>query len=90
MILVYIFIYLFCCRFETRPAAEEIIERLHGRVVRGWNDNGSRISVRFADSNEQRELRVPSSLNFILNNKLTFFLFLFYFFYSRLGSSSAR
>jgi hypothetical protein len=45
-------------RLETRAGAEEIIERLHGRVVRGWNDNGGRISVRFADSNEQRELRV--------------------------------
>src|SRR6266853_1794971 len=27
-------------------------------MVRGWNDPGSRISVRFADSAEQRELRV--------------------------------
>ncbi|EIN08762.1 hypothetical protein PUNSTDRAFT_143489 [Punctularia strigosozonata HHB-11173 SS5] len=44
-------------RLETRAACEEIIERLHGRMVRGWNDTGSRISVRFADSNEQRELR---------------------------------
>ncbi|KDQ60415.1 hypothetical protein JAAARDRAFT_67957 [Jaapia argillacea MUCL 33604] len=44
-------------RLETRPACEEIIERLHGRMVRGWNDAGCRISVRFADSNEQRELR---------------------------------
>lgn len=46
---------------ETREAAEEVIERLHGRVVRGWNDNGCRISVRFADTNEQRELRVSFS-----------------------------
>jgi hypothetical protein len=46
------------CRLETRAAAEEIIERLHGRMVRGWNDPGSRISVRFADTAEQRELRV--------------------------------
>ena len=45
-------------RLDTRTGAEEIIERLHGRVVRGWNDNGCRISVRFADTNEQRELRV--------------------------------
>ncbi|KAG5643042.1 hypothetical protein DXG03_001654 [Asterophora parasitica] len=44
-------------RFETRAGAEEIIERLHGRMVRGWNDVGSRISVRFADTAEQRELR---------------------------------
>ncbi|KAJ7487991.1 hypothetical protein FB451DRAFT_1126403 [Mycena latifolia] len=44
-------------RLETRSAAEEIIERLHGRMVRGWNDPGSRISVRFADTSEQRELR---------------------------------
>ncbi|KAK6992671.1 hypothetical protein R3P38DRAFT_3372601 [Favolaschia claudopus] len=44
-------------RLETRAAAEEIIERLHGRMVRGWNDPGSRISVRFADTSEQRELR---------------------------------
>ena len=27
-------------------------------MVRGWNDTGSRISVRFADTAEQRELRV--------------------------------
>ncbi|KAI0037245.1 hypothetical protein K488DRAFT_81466 [Vararia minispora EC-137] len=44
-------------RLESRTACEEIIERLHGRMVRGWNDTGSRISVRFADSAEQRELR---------------------------------
>ncbi|KAH9477570.1 Sporulation-specific protein 5 [Psilocybe cubensis] len=44
-------------RLETREGAEEIIERLHGRMVRGWNDTGSRISVRFADTSEQRELR---------------------------------
>ncbi|KAF9479459.1 hypothetical protein BDN70DRAFT_790290, partial [Pholiota conissans] len=44
-------------RLETRKGAEEIIERLHGRMVRGWNDTGSRISVRFADTSEQRELR---------------------------------
>ncbi|KAF8632696.1 hypothetical protein AX15_001749 [Amanita polypyramis BW_CC] len=44
-------------RLETRGGAEEIIERLHGRMVRGWNDTGSRISVRFADTAEQRELR---------------------------------
>ncbi|KAF8996227.1 hypothetical protein BDQ17DRAFT_1364633, partial [Cyathus striatus] len=43
---------------HTRAGAEEIIERLHGRMVRGWNDPGSRISVRFADTSEQRELRV--------------------------------
>lgn len=45
-------------RLETRTAAEEIVERLHGRMVRGWNDPGCRISVRFADTAEQRELRV--------------------------------
>ncbi|KAG2003210.1 rCop c3 [Coprinopsis cinerea AmutBmut pab1-1] len=44
-------------RLDTRAGAEEIIERLHGRMVRGWNDTGSRISVRFADTAEQRELR---------------------------------
>ncbi|KAL0958497.1 hypothetical protein HGRIS_000640 [Hohenbuehelia grisea] len=44
-------------RLETRQAAEDIIERLHGRLVRGWNDTGCRISVRFADTTEQRELR---------------------------------
>lgn len=43
---------------ETRAAAEEIIERLHGQMVTGWNDPGCRISVRFADTSEQRELRV--------------------------------
>ncbi len=45
-------------RLESRVAAEDIIERLHGRLVRGWNDAGCRISVRFADTAEQRELRV--------------------------------
>ncbi|KAG7448383.1 uncharacterized protein BT62DRAFT_703275 [Guyanagaster necrorhizus] len=44
-------------RLDTRLGAEEVIERLHGRMVRGWNDPGSRISVRFADTSEQRELR---------------------------------
>lgn len=44
-------------RLETRVGAEEVVERLHGRMVRGWNDAGSRISVRFADTSEQRELR---------------------------------
>ncbi|KAH9852458.1 hypothetical protein C2E23DRAFT_181506 [Lenzites betulinus] len=44
-------------RLETRTAAEDIIERLHGRLVRGSNDTGCRISVRFADTAEQRELR---------------------------------
>ncbi|KAL5498713.1 hypothetical protein ACEPAH_2068 [Sanghuangporus vaninii] len=50
-------------RLETRAGAEEIVERLHGRVVRGWNDNGCRISVRFADTHEQRELRRTERLN---------------------------
>ncbi|TEB22302.1 hypothetical protein FA13DRAFT_1716139 [Coprinellus micaceus] len=31
-------------RLETRAGAEEVIERLHGKMVRGWNDTGSRIS----------------------------------------------
>ncbi|KAK1224885.1 hypothetical protein PQX77_012198 [Marasmius sp. AFHP31] len=44
-------------RLESRSGAEEVVERLHGRMVRGWNDPGSRISVRFADTSEQRELR---------------------------------
>ncbi|KAI0264632.1 hypothetical protein BC834DRAFT_843931 [Gloeopeniophorella convolvens] len=44
-------------RLEDRSACEDVIKRLHGRMVRGWNDLGSRISVRFADSAEQRELR---------------------------------
>ncbi|KAL1941721.1 hypothetical protein VTO73DRAFT_6721 [Trametes versicolor] len=44
-------------RLESRDAAEDIIERLHGRLVRGWNDAGCRISVRFADTADQRELR---------------------------------
>ncbi|KAF7300490.1 hypothetical protein HMN09_00933400 [Mycena chlorophos] len=48
---------------QTRSAAEEIIERLHGRMVRGWNDPGSRISVRFADTTEQRELRRQERLS---------------------------
>ncbi|KAI0260853.1 hypothetical protein BC834DRAFT_503072 [Gloeopeniophorella convolvens] len=34
-------------RLEDRSACEDIIKRLHGRMIRGWNDPGSRISVRF-------------------------------------------
>jgi hypothetical protein len=52
-------------RLESRQAAEEVIERLHGRMVRGWNDVGSRISVRFADTSEQRELRVSPPLIYL-------------------------
>lgn len=44
-------------RLDTRAAAEEVVERLHGRVIR-LDDSGTRISVRFADTTEQRELRV--------------------------------
>ncbi|KAI0342290.1 hypothetical protein BDW22DRAFT_1440088 [Trametopsis cervina] len=50
-------------RLESRTAAEDIIERLHGRMVRGWCDAGSRISVRFADTGEQRELRRVERMN---------------------------
>jgi len=50
-------------RLESRQAAEDIIERLHGRMVRGWRDSGSRISVRFADTSEQRELRRVERIN---------------------------
>jgi len=49
------------CRLDSRVGAEEVIERLHGQMVRGGaKDGGSRISVRFADTSEQRELRVRS------------------------------
>ncbi|CDO78004.1 hypothetical protein BN946_scf184664.g1 [Trametes cinnabarina] len=48
-------------RLESREAAEDVIERLHGRLVRGRNDAGCRISVRFADTPEQRELRYQSN-----------------------------
>ncbi|KAJ6613143.1 hypothetical protein B0H10DRAFT_2436594 [Mycena sp. CBHHK59/15] len=44
-------------RLETRPAAEEIIKRLHGTTIRGWDNTESVISVRFADTLDQRELR---------------------------------
>ncbi|OSX63333.1 hypothetical protein POSPLADRAFT_1045686 [Postia placenta MAD-698-R-SB12] len=44
-------------RLESRVAAEKIIERLHGRHIRGWQEDGCRISVRFADTSEQRDLR---------------------------------
>ncbi|KZT10433.1 uncharacterized protein LAESUDRAFT_747766 [Laetiporus sulphureus 93-53] len=51
-------------RLETREAAEEVVERLHGRLVRGWEkDSGCRISVRFADTTEQRELRRLERMN---------------------------
>jgi len=35
-------------------------------MVRGWNDAGSRISVRFADTADQRELRVSHSCSEVL------------------------
>ena len=44
-------------KLETRASAEQTIERLHGRMIRGWGDTGRRILVKFADSAEQRELR---------------------------------
>ncbi|KAF5336443.1 hypothetical protein D9611_006601 [Ephemerocybe angulata] len=44
-------------RLETRVGAEEVIERYHGKIVPGPDDAGGRISVRFADTSEQRELR---------------------------------
>ena len=53
-------------RLDTRKSAEDVIERLNGRVVRGRNDNGSRIAVRFADTPEQRELRVNILLTFLV------------------------
>ena len=61
----------FLQRLESRNAAEEIIERLHGRMVRGWRDPGCRISVRFADNSEQRELRVS-----VLDGIITLMLYL--------------
>ncbi|KAJ7150485.1 hypothetical protein C8R43DRAFT_1107407 [Mycena crocata] len=44
-------------RMNTRAAAEEIIARLNGKKVRGWDGAESRIYVRFADTLDQRELR---------------------------------
>ncbi len=45
-------------RLETPLACEDVIKHLHGRMIRGWNDPASRVSVLFADSAEQQELRV--------------------------------
>ncbi|GBE80348.1 hypothetical protein SCP_0300630 [Sparassis crispa] len=44
-------------RLETRAAAEEIIERLDGRMVYDEHATPHRIQVRFADTNEQRKLK---------------------------------
>lgn len=76
----YILILAYCVyRLETRTAAEEIIERLHGRMVRGWNDAGSRISVRFADTSEQRELRVSFfSPNFDVTSNISLTVFVIF------------
>ncbi|KAJ7135688.1 hypothetical protein C8R44DRAFT_869401 [Mycena epipterygia] len=40
-------------QLETRAAADGIIECLDGTMVRGWNDPGGIISVRFVDTREQ-------------------------------------
>jgi hypothetical protein len=36
--------------------------------VRGWNDPGSRISVKSTDTNEQRELMVSCPINLTANS----------------------
>jgi hypothetical protein len=47
-------------RMESRAAAEDVIARLNGKKVRGWDvaEAEERVYVRFADTIEQRELRV--------------------------------
>lgn len=50
-------------RLETRESALETIDRLNGRVVRGYDeDEGDKIIVKFADSAHQRDLRVSPHL----------------------------
>ncbi|KAJ7436804.1 hypothetical protein B0H11DRAFT_2294672 [Mycena galericulata] len=44
-------------RMETRAAAEDVILRLNGKTVRGWDGSESLVYVRFADTLDQRELR---------------------------------
>ncbi|KAJ7488892.1 hypothetical protein FB451DRAFT_1552840 [Mycena latifolia] len=44
-------------RMDTREAAEDVIVRLNGKKVRGWDDAENRVYVRFADTLDQRELR---------------------------------
>ncbi|KAJ7751549.1 hypothetical protein DFH07DRAFT_941654 [Mycena maculata] len=44
-------------RMDSRAAAEDVIVRLNGKKVRGWDDTESRIYLRFADTLDQRELR---------------------------------
>ncbi|KZS95190.1 hypothetical protein SISNIDRAFT_452539 [Sistotremastrum niveocremeum HHB9708] len=45
-------------RLESRDAAQDTIDNLNGRVLQGWgNTEGDKITVKFADSAEQRELR---------------------------------
>jgi hypothetical protein len=50
---------------ESRAAAENVILRLNGKNVRGWDGTESRVYLRIADTLDQRELRVrtyrPSS-----------------------------
>ena len=51
-------------RLEIWAGVEEVIERLQGwRMLQGWNNTGSRIPIRFADTSdsEQRELRVRAA-----------------------------
>ncbi|KAJ7121456.1 hypothetical protein C8R44DRAFT_853070 [Mycena epipterygia] len=48
-------------RLESRGAAEEVIGRLNGKNVRGWDGAESRVYMRIADTFEQRELRRSES-----------------------------
>ncbi|KAJ7183503.1 hypothetical protein C8R46DRAFT_1344314 [Mycena filopes] len=44
-------------RMDSRAAAEDVILRLNGKKVRGWDDVESRVYLRIADTLDQRELR---------------------------------
>ncbi|KAF7343856.1 RRM domain-containing protein [Mycena sanguinolenta] len=44
-------------RMETRAAAEDVIRRLNGKTIRGWDGAESRVYLRIADTLDQRELR---------------------------------
>ncbi|KAF7362755.1 RRM domain-containing protein [Mycena venus] len=49
---------IFCLfRMENRAAAEDVILRLNGKMVRGWDGTENRVYLRIADTLDQRELR---------------------------------
>ncbi|KAJ7036705.1 hypothetical protein C8F04DRAFT_463755 [Mycena alexandri] len=50
-------------RMESRAAAEDVILRLNGKKVRGWDNAENRVYLRIADTLDQRELRRSEASN---------------------------